>query len=217
MTEENHMTEIIPAILAPDEETFRARLKTAEAFAPCVQIDVLDNTLYPFGSWCDPAALQSLETKADLELHLMVANPKRWLNELRGLPNLKRAVWHIEARVDHAELILLCQDWGIQAGLAIAPRTSLDEIEPFAEMVDEILVLGVEPGRSGQALDPETIKRAKAIALSYPNAAVGFDGGVTRENAGALREAGVTRLCAASAIFGAADPRAAYEALINQS
>jgi ribulose-phosphate 3-epimerase len=209
------MNEIIPAILAQDEETFRARLKIAEALAPCVQIDILDNTLYPFASWCEPAALKAIETKAKLELHLMVSNPKRWLNELRGLQNLKRAIWHIEAHVDHAELILMCQDWGLEAGLAIAPKTPLADIEPFAEMVDEILVLGVEPGRSGQTLDPETIKRAKAIALSYPNAAVGFDGGVTRENAGALREAGITRLCAASSIFGAEDPKAAYEELAN--
>jgi ribulose-phosphate 3-epimerase len=209
------MNEIFPAILAQDEETFRARLKTAEAFAPYVQIDILDNTLYPFSSWCDPAVLKTLETKAEIELHLMVSNPKRWLNELRGLPKLKRAIWHIEAHVDHAELILMCQDLGIQTGLALAPQTAIDDIEPFAEMVDEILVLGVKPGQSGQTLDPETIKKAKAIALSYPNAAVGFDGGVTQENIGQLREAGVTRFCAASAIFGSADPRAAFEALSN--
>lgn len=209
------MNEIIPAILAQDEETFRARLKTAEALAPCVQIDVLDNTLYPFGSWCDLAELKALDIKAELELHLMVSNPKRWLDGLRDLPAVKRAIWHIEARVDHAELILLCQDLGIQTGLAIAPRTPLDEIEPFAEMVDEILVLGVEPGKSGQTLEPETVKRAKALSLSYPNAAIGFDGGVTRENIGQLREAGVTRFCAASAIFGADDPRGAYDDLAN--
>lgn len=209
------MNEIIPAILAQDEETFRARLKTAEAFAPYVQIDILDNTLYPFSSWCDPAVLKTLETKAEIELHLMVSNPKRWLNELRGLPNLKRVIWHIEAHVDHAELILMCQDLGLQTGLAIAPRTAIDDIEPFAEMVDEILVLGVEPGKSGQELQPETLKKAQAIALSWPQAAIGFDGGVTPGNIGRLREADVTIFYAASAIFGSADPRAAFDALSN--
>jgi len=209
------MLEIIPAILANDEETFRARLKIAEAFASCVQIDILDNTLYPFTSWGEPADLKALETETELELHLMVSNPKRWLDGLRDLPAVKRAIWHIEARVDHAELILLCQDLGIEAGLAIAPRTPLEDIEPFAEMVDEILVLGVEPGKSGQTLEPETVKRAKTLALSYPNAAIGFDGGVTQENIGQLREAGVTRFCAASAIFGADDPRRAFDDLAN--
>jgi ribulose-phosphate 3-epimerase len=211
------MSEIIPAILAPDEATFRARLKIAEALAPCVQLDILDNTLYPFASWCDPEVLKTLNTKAELELHLMVSNPKRWLNDLRSVPSLRRAIWHIEAQVDHAELILLGQDLGIEVGLAIAPNTPLDMIEPFAEMIDEILVLGVEPGKSGQPLIPETIKKAKSTALSWPNVTVGFDGGITLENIGQLRTAGVTRYCAASAIFGAADPRAAYEALVKQS
>ena len=209
------MNEIIPAILAQDEETFRARLKTAEALAPCVQIDVLDNTLYPFASWCDAGALKTLDTKAELELHLMVSNPKRWLNDLRGAAAVKRIIWHIEAHVDHAELILLCQDLGFQTGLAIAPATPLDDIEPFAEMVDEILVLGVEPGKSGQALIPEAIQKASAIASSWPNVVVGFDGGVTKDSMAQLKEAGVTRFCAASAIFGAPDPKEAFEALVD--
>lgn len=209
------MNEIIPAILVPDEESFRARLKIAEALAPCAQIDVLDNTLYPFASWCDLVALKTLDTIAELELHLMVSNPKRWLNDLRGVTAIKRAIWHIEAQADHAELILLCQDLGLQTGLAISPATSLDDIEPFAEMVDEILVLGVEPGKSGQSLMPKTIDKARAIASSWPNAVVGFDGGVTRENIPQLREAGVTRFCAASSIFGAADPKEAYARLAN--
>ncbi|MBI5654134.1 hypothetical protein HZC53_00550 [Candidatus Uhrbacteria bacterium] len=203
------MNEIIPAILAQDEKTFRERLKAVKDLAPMVQIDVLDGTLFRETSWFDVAAIKAMEIKADLELHLMVSQPKKYIEACRVLPNVKRVIWHIEAHIDHAELIILCEEYGLKTGLAIAPKTPLDEIEPFADMVEEILVLGVEPGKSGQNLINETIDKARTIALAWPNAVTGFDGGIAQWNLERLRDAGVTRFCVASGIFGATDPKEA--------
>lgn len=210
------MNEIIPAILAKDVETFHRRIDLVENLTKIVQIDVLDGTLYPETSWFDvPTIMQALDISVDLELHLMVSQPKKYIEACRSLRNVKRVIWHIEAHIDHAELLLMCEENGMKAGLAIAPKTPMDEIEPFADMVDEILVLGVEPGKSGQTLVPETIEKARRIALAWPGVAIGFDGGVTAGNLEKLRDAGVTRFCAANAIFGAEDPKEALTELQN--
>lgn len=203
------MNEIIPAILAQDEHAFRERINAVKGLAKTVQIDVLDGTLYRETSWFDVAAIKAMDMSADLEIHLMVSQPKKYIEACRALPNLKRVIWHIEANIDHAELVLMCEDFGLKSGIAIAPKTPLDEIEPFADMVEEILVLGVEPGKSGQNLITDTIEKARTIALAWPNAVIGFDGGITVLNFERLRNAGVTRFCVASAIFGATDPKEA--------
>jgi len=207
------MNEIIPAILAPDEQTFHQRLDIAEKLAPLVQIDVLDGTLYPQTSWFDPLVVQQMDVAVDLELHLMVSHPEKIIKACHNLRRVRRVIWHIEARIDHAEAFLLCQEYGLQAGLAVAPATPIEEIEPFAEMVDEILVLGVEPGKSGQALMPETMRKARGIAQAWPGITMGFDGGVTAETIPQLRDVGVARFCAASAIFNAPDTQIAFEKL----
>lgn len=201
------MNETIPAILTQDEQTFRERINTVKGLAKTVQIDVLDGTLYRETSWFDVAAIKAMDIPADLELHLMVSQPKKYIEACRVLPSVKRVIWHIEAHIDHAELVLLCEDFGLKSGIAIAPKTPLEEIEPFADMVEEILVLGVEPGKSGQSLITDTIEKARTVGLAWPNATIGFDGGITVLNFGRLRDAGVTRFCIASAIFEATDPK----------
>ncbi len=209
------MNEIIPAILAADEQTFQQRLDIAKKLSPVVQVDVLDQTLYPESSWFDPLVAQEMDAACDLELHIMTSRPDKIIKACCGWRKVKRVIWHIEAHVDHAELLLLCQEYGFETGLALAPTTSVDDIEPFAEMVDEILVLGVEPGKSGQTLQPETIQKAHGIALAWPGVCVGFDGGVTAQSIPKLAEAGVSRFNAASAIFDAPNAKAAFEKLQN--
>ncbi len=207
------MNHIIPAILAQDEATFRSELTTVEELASTVQLDVLDDTLYPNASWCDLDTIDAMQTPTWIELHLMVADPARYLDKIhRGGP-IHRALWHVEAQVDHADLFLTCEHIGIEYGLALSPKTPIEVLDPFADGLSEVLVLGVEPGFSGQALIPETVEKVRAIRARWPHLLIGFDGGVTVEHVPDLRDAGVTRFYAASSIWNTSDPKAAYDAL----
>lgn len=207
------MNHIIPAILVQDETTFRAQLSQFEDVADTVQLDVLDNTLYPNTSWCDITTIDSHDTSTWIELHLMVNDPASYIEQIQRGGPINRVIWHIEAQIDHADLALTCQNRDLECGIAIAPRTPLETLRPIAEMFDEILVLGVEPGFSGQALIQETVQKVRDIHQNWPNAIIGFDGGVTKQTIPQLRDAGVTRFCAASAIWKAEDPKEAYESL----
>ncbi len=204
------MPELIPAILAKDAAAFRERLKISEGIARCIQIDCLDGHFVSNRTYHEAAPL---DTTLEIELHLMVSDPLAVIRAWKRVPQFVRALWHFEIPVDHQNIINECKALGIESGLAISPETPLERLEPFIEFLDEVLVLGVTPGWSGQAVIPSTITKAQEIKKRWPSIIVGFDGGITRALIPRLLEAGVDRICAASAIFADAHPRAAAQSL----
>ena len=209
------MNPIIPAILVKDEADFVEKLRIVEALAPIVQVDVMDGKFVPNVTWCDLAALKTLQTKTTYELHLMVEDPEPLIREAIMVPNVARIVWHVESMGDHRELLSLCRSYSKEGGLAISPDTPADNLKPYDGRMDEVLILGVKPGFSGQAIIPSTIGKARELHTLFPTVPLAFDGGVTADAIPALREAGVTRFCVASAIFDAKDPEAAFDLLQN--
>ncbi len=201
------MNQLIPAILAPDEKTFRERLTLVERDFPIIQIDVMDSMFVPNRSWFDAKVIASIKTPTSFELHLMVTDPARYIEQAQAIPSITRLIWHIETTVNHDELIDRCHTYGKQAGLAISPTTQIDRLNMYTDKLDEILVMGAEPGFSGQSLQPQTIERAREIHTRWPSIPVGFDINVNRETIPALKQAGISRFCAASAIFNSADPK----------
>lgn len=200
------MNQIIPAILAKDVQEFRERLAMFEHETDTIQLDVLDNTLYPNSSWCEMDTIDTLDTTVWIELHLMVNDPEKYIEKIQSGGPVHRVIWHIEAPVDHEAVLTTCEHLGIEAGIAIAPSTSIEALRPFADRLDEILVLGVNPGFSGGILIPHAIQQARDIHHHWPAVLKGFDGGVTLQNIPQLREAGITRFYTASALWKSENP-----------
>lgn len=207
------MSELIPAILAKDEYTFRKHLGLMETEFPVVQIDLMDGAFVPDRSWFDAAVYNTLKTPAKFELHLMAMDPKWYLDQLKTAPNITRVIWHVESKLDHAALIARCRTEGKEIGLAIKPTTPLEDLMPWVNTINEVLVMGAEPGTSGQKLQPQTIERAKEIHSRWPNLVIGFDIGVSKDTIPSLLAAGVTRFCSASAIFETEQPLSSAQSL----
>ncbi|MBI4139271.1 hypothetical protein HY479_03940 [Candidatus Uhrbacteria bacterium] len=200
------MNELIPAILAPDEKTFRERLALLHDEFPVVQIDIMDGAFVPNRTWFDVNVLRRLETPVRFELHLMVMDPGRSVEETSDIASVVRHIWHVETQIDHASLIARCHTLKKEAGLALSPKTPTDTIARHALELDEILIMGAEPGLSGQKLQPQMIDRAWEIHGRWPEIPLGFDIDVNAETIPKLKPTGISRFCAASAIFGVADP-----------
>lgn len=210
------MNELIPAILTHDEAAFRERLALIEGAAQTVQIDVMDGAFVPNRTWFDADVLHGLSTPVHFELHLMVQDPGRYVQETCTVADtISRFIWHVEARTDHAALIAQCHSCGKEAGLAINPQTPIDTLAPYVNDLDEILVMGAEPGFSGQTLQPQTIDKAREIHARWPSIPIGFDISVNANTIPMLKEAGVSRFCAAGAIWKAEDPTAEVRRLIK--
>jgi ribulose-phosphate 3-epimerase len=205
--------DILPALLVKDQETLVRRVQRLEAEAPVFHLDVMDGIFVPNRTWWDPVFLAQFQTPARFELHLMVERPEDAFAATRLDPKIVRYIWHLECEADHAQLLRDIHASSKEAGLAINPPTDEGKLDAFAADLDSILVMGAMPGFSGQEMDPDMIQRAARLAKRFPDLAVGFDIGVNTETIQSLKVAGVSRCCAASALFGAEYPSAALHEL----
>lgn len=202
--------ELIPALLVQTEEDAVMKLMSLGEYKGWIQIDILDGTLYRYSNFHDPSLLALLMPANGIELHLMVSDPlshlQAWQKTL-GTHERKRVIWHIEALVDHKELIAYAKSHGWECGIAIGPLSSTESLRPYLQFVDEILVLGVHPGKSGQSLLPKTLDTVRELKQQSPRSfVIGFDGGVNGKTIPDLLMAGVERLNVASAVFQSEDP-----------
>lgn len=204
--------EIIPAILVQDRKTFVKRLKMVEGLATCVQIDCMDGQFVQNKTWYDA---EPLDTTLEIELHLMVQDPMSTILAWRRIPQVVRALWHVEIPVDHAAVIEVCRAQGWECGLALSPDSPVSRVAEYFDQIDEVLVLGVTPGWSGQTLLPSTIDKIRTLKKHSPLISVGFDGGVTAANLRDILAAGADRINIASAVFKSPDPRATLRAILS--
>jgi ribulose-phosphate 3-epimerase len=99
--------------------------------------------------------------------------------------------------------------------VALNPSTAPETIEWVLDDLDLILVMSVNPGFGGQSFIPSSIAKVRQIKtlVGTRPVEISVDGGVTRDKAGPLAQAGATILVAGSAIFGAPDPAQAVKDL----
>jgi len=79
----------------------------------------------------------------------MVSNPEQWVKDFKDA-GADMFTFHIEAVEDPARVIKAIKEAGMKAGIAIKPKTAVETVFPFVEMVDMVLVMTVEPGFGGQ-------------------------------------------------------------------
>lgn len=146
-----------------------------------------------------------------LDCHLMVDEPandvSKYIDAGANIITL-----HYEAFDDKdmlAEVISYIKKNSILAGLSIKPSTRFKEIRAFSYNVDIILVMGVDPGSSGQETLPETYDKVAEINKfrqdNNLNFKIEFDGGVNEKNAEKLRDLGVDILVSGSYVYKAKD------------
>ncbi len=193
------MANIIPAILTDNINELQDKLNLLSEVCEWAQVDLMDGKFVPTRS-VTPEELAAIGTEINLEAHLMVADPAAWLDHLNA-DIFQRVYFHIEAVAEPNELIKAIRDKGLEVGIAINPETPLTAIEEYAEYVDGVLFMSVDPGRQGQPFKPEVLERITEFSREYPETDTAIDGGVNKSNIYEVSEAGVTNICVGSAIF----------------
>ncbi|KKW35968.1 MAG: hypothetical protein UY81_C0035G0007 [Candidatus Giovannonibacteria bacterium GW2011_GWA2_53_7] len=218
------MNEIIPAILVESEAEFERRLRLVEHDVTTVQVDVLDGTKFGHVSYHDARAIGSMKTNVAFELHLMVENPLAVVEAWKEhVPTLTRAIFHAELDRSHEPIIHRLKDMKLEIGMALNPETPVNEAHHDLESLDELLLMSVHPGASGQGLgDPqhgigsdEIFAKIASIHAKYPNLLLGCDGGVDPATISRFKTSGITRFYVGSAIFNASNPLEALHTLQN--
>ena len=144
--------------------------------------------------------IKRLKLPVEFEVHLMVKDPEITIEEWVDA-GAKRIIFHIEATHKPEECIKTIKRFKREAGIAINPKTKVSKIKKFLPEIDHVLIMGVNPGFSGQKFQPKVLKKIKRLKKIAPNIKIGVDGGVNQKNAKEILRAGADFLCAASAIF----------------
>jgi ribulose-phosphate 3-epimerase len=145
-----------------------------------------------------------------LDCHLMVAEPERHFESVQAAGG-DSVTFHVEAVDDPATAAACARELGLGVGIAFNPETDVERAATGAAAVDVALCMSIHPGLSGQAFMPEALVRIEKLrSLVSDTVLVQVDGGISGENAAAVREAGADLLVAGSAVFWQDDPAAAY-------
>ncbi|MFQ5892764.1 MAG: ribulose-phosphate 3-epimerase [Nitrospinota bacterium] len=212
------MIQIAPSILACDFARMGEEVAAvAAAGADLLHVDVMDGHFVPNISIGVPV-VSSLRrvTELPLDVHLMVMEPHRYIQAFADAGADYLSV-HVEVCLHLQDTLTVIKEMGLKAGVVLNPSTPLTTLDEILPEADYVLLMGVNPGFGGQAfIDPVEGKVAelrRTIDEAGLPTLVEVDGGVTEDNAGRLRKAGVDILVAGTAIFGADDYAAVITAL----
>lgn len=199
------MVEVIPSINVRTFSELKERLAKVEPYVSWCHFDVTDAIFSKHLTWHDPRDLLNLKTSLNVEVHLMVSEPEKIIDQWVVKP-VKRLIFHIEAMKDPEFIIKRGHQAGVEIGFAVNPETFWGKLEPWFEKVDMVQVLTVHPGPSGQEPEwPEMLDKIIHIRKSCQKCTIEVDGGINPESAKKAARGGADLLVAGNYIFSSED------------
>ena len=211
------MALIYPGFMPQHAHNTLERMAQLTPYSPGFHIDCMDGLFVSnqAGSYQIVNTLLA-QSKKPLWLHLMIQKPKDFIEKLI-LPAQTLITFHYEIKEPKDGLIEWILSRDCLPGIALNPASSFDLVTQYLPILDHILIMGVQPGFSGQMYIPEMVEKVKKAAaykqLHNLTFKIGFDGGVTTGNIQGLASHGVELFAASSAIFKAHDPVKALQEL----
>ncbi|UXC63005.1 ribulose-phosphate 3-epimerase [Ligilactobacillus agilis] len=200
---------IAPSILSADFSELKTEVKRVEN-APYLHIDIMDGQFVDnltFG----PNVVKALRPHSSqvFDCHLMVINPEKYIKAFAQAGADIIGV-HIEATAHIHRVLSQIKQAGVKAEVVINPGTPVAAIKEVLQLVDQVLVMTVDPGFGGQAFLTETVSKVKELAQLRLQAGLQFeievDGGVNADTIKTVTAAGADVAVAGSFVFGSDDP-----------
>lgn len=198
---------LAPSILAADFAQLGAQVREAEAAgADWFQADIMDGHFVPnisFGA----QIVKDLRpvTRCLLDCHLMIAQPERYIKDFVDA-GAQQITVHVEAVTHLHRAVQQIKSFGVRAGVALNPATSLSVLDEIVADLDLVLLMSVNPGFGGQAFIPHTLdkmRRARQMLQDHglDQVVLQVDGGIDAATIRATAEAGATCFVAGSSVF----------------
>lgn len=197
---------IAPSILTADFGRLAEQIREAdEAGVDLIHLDVMDGTFVPnisFGPSIVAAVRQA--TTLELDVHMMVAEPERYITDFAEA-GADIITVHVEATRHPHRAVQLIKEQGKKAGLVLNPGTPLNAAEPMLAELDMVLLMSVNPGFGGQTYISGTTARLQTLRTLRdavnPGCLLEVDGGIKAGNIAMIAEAGADIVVVGSALF----------------
>lgn len=177
--------QIASSILSADFGDITNEVKKVDA--KIVHIDVMDGHFVPNLSF-GPQIVSSLRKlkNVTLEVHLMAERPENWIPIFKDV-GADCLIVHAESTQHIHRALNLINKSNLIAGVAINPGTTVESLESVLSIVDQVLVMTVDPGFGGQKLIPEMLQKVdKLVKLRDEHKdyhySIEIDGGVNSNN-----------------------------------
>ena len=182
--------------------------------ADYLHLDVMDGHFVPnltFGAPVVKSLRKNVGENVLFDMHMMVAEPEKWVQDMANA-GADQYVFHYEASKDPNHCIRIVKEAGMKVGIAVKPKTPVSLVEEYADLVDVVLVMTVEPGFGGQKFMSEMMTKVSHLRSKFPKLDLEVDGGVSPTNVEQCYHAGANLIVCGSAITQNEDPAA----VINQ-
>jgi len=200
--------QILPSILSADFRCLGQQIEEVQrAGADAIHVDVMDGRFVPnitIGPLVVEAARKS--TALPLDVHLMIVEPERYLADFAhaGADTLlvhQETCPHLHRTIEQVKQL------GKKAGVVLNPSTPLSTLEEVLPIVDQVLIMSVNPGFGGQSFIESSVDKVRRLRRMLDTcgsyAAIEIDGGIDVKTAPHVVTAGATLLVAGSAVFRA--------------
>ena len=210
------MIKISPSILSCDYGKMAEELKSMEECnVELMHIDVMDGHFVPNITLGAPVVKCIKKyTSVPFDVHLMISKPIDYIDDFckAGADLIS---FHIESDSPVQETIERIKANGIKAAIAIKPKTPAEEVLPYLDRLDMVLVMTVEPGFGGQSFMYDMMDKASRIREEITkrglNVDIEVDGGINKETIAVAAEAGANVFVSGSALFSSEDRKATVE------
>jgi ribulose-phosphate 3-epimerase len=213
---------IAPSILSANFAYLAESIKLVEKpnGADLLHLDIMDGHYVP-NLTIGPCVVNAIRkcSRLFLEVHLMVSNPDDLLEDFIKAGS-DRIVVHPETCLHLHRTLSKIKSTKIQAGLAINPSTSLEicSFKYLGELIDSVTIMSVNPGFPAQQFIPSSISKIQDLVrifqdLNLKHIQIEVDGGINKNTALLVAQAGANILVAGNAIYNTPDPLEAIQEL----
>lgn len=204
-----HDKEVIPAIIAGNQDEFEKAILKVAGYVEVVQLDFMDGKFV--GNKSIDFDFKPPDAGVEYEAHLMVEDPPGWVEKHGEKVDTILAPW--ESTQDPRALIDMVRSIGKRVGFVFNPDTDIAPITQYLDEIDQVLIMTVVPGQYGSPFLPELMPKIKQLRGMAPRLDIEVDGGITDGTIALTWDAGANMFVSGSFIVKSDNPGRQVEKL----